>query len=210
MAPRGNRQTLGESADAGARRRPGRPRNPDVDAIVLDAVADLLIEKGIEATTVSAAVRRSGVARATIYLRWPTRQALITAAIQRALGQPSVTSTNDLKADLSRASERLSRVFGSAAFRAVFPAVVDGLTRPRESTYAAVEYDTIAPGRDVLIRSYGENAAAQGFREAVPPELVADILIGAHVGYYLSNGAPPSPAIRDLILDIILEGLRRR
>ena len=38
---------------------------------MLRATIDLLAERGMEATTIQAVSDRTGIARATIYLRWP-------------------------------------------------------------------------------------------------------------------------------------------
>src|SRR3990170_8095476 len=69
-------------------RHAGRPRGPATDAAILQAVIELLAEAGLRGTTVDAVAARAGVARATVYLRWPTRDALLAAAARQALGQP--------------------------------------------------------------------------------------------------------------------------
>jgi AcrR family transcriptional regulator len=55
---------------------------------VLDAVASLLVEKGVRGVTVEAVMARSGVARATVYRHWPTRQALVLAGLRHLLPPP--------------------------------------------------------------------------------------------------------------------------
>lgn len=65
-------------------RLPGRPRNADVDAAILDAALDLLIERGIEATTIDQVAKRSGVTRPTIYRRFPDKNQMLVAAIHMA------------------------------------------------------------------------------------------------------------------------------
>ncbi len=56
------------------------PRVIRTRAAVVDTAADLLIEGGVAAVTIEAVVRRSGVARSTIYRHWPTRGDVVTAA----------------------------------------------------------------------------------------------------------------------------------
>jgi AcrR family transcriptional regulator len=192
-------------------RRPrGRPRNPDVEALVLDATISLLRERGLQGTTVNAVVERSGVARATVYLRWPNRQALLIAAVRRAMGTAVLQTSGDVYDDLRRGSDRLRGILRSPSFRAVFPALVASLTGHDGSPDGQIDYAAVAPGRDALIATYREHAAGQGFRVDVPPALVADALIGTHIGHYLATGKPPSVEVTDQIVDIIAEGLRRR
>ncbi|WP_417504767.1 TetR/AcrR family transcriptional regulator C-terminal ligand-binding domain-containing protein [Microbacterium sp.] len=69
------------AADAGAavRRRPGRPRDEDLDGQIVAATLDI-IDAGDE-VTVSRVVARSGVSRAALYRRWPSLTLLIAAAL---------------------------------------------------------------------------------------------------------------------------------
>lgn len=68
--------------DAGAaavRRRPGRPRDEEIDAQIVEATLEV-IDSG-EEVTVSRVVARSGVSRAALYRRWPSLTTLIAAAL---------------------------------------------------------------------------------------------------------------------------------
>lgn len=67
--------------DAGAavRRRPGRPRDEDMDGQIVAATLEI-IDAGQD-VTVSRVVARSGVSRAALYRRWPSLTTLIAAAL---------------------------------------------------------------------------------------------------------------------------------
>lgn len=67
--------------DAGAvvRRRPGRPRDEEIDGQIVEATLEI-IDAGDE-VTVSRVVARSGVSRAALYRRWPSLTLLIAAAL---------------------------------------------------------------------------------------------------------------------------------
>jgi len=69
---------------------------------VLSATIDLLAERGMEATTIQAVSDRSGIARATIYLRWPGRSALVLAALRWAIGRPPFELSGDIATDFQR------------------------------------------------------------------------------------------------------------
>jgi AcrR family transcriptional regulator len=156
--------------------------------------------------TMSGVVERSGVARATVYLRWPNRHALLIAAVRRAMGQPVIRPTGDVEGDLRRGADRARAILTSPAFRSVFPALVEALTTGEDR----VSYDTLAPGRMVIGREYDELAAAAGFRTDVSGEVAADLLIGAQISHYLATGKPPTEAQRDQSVSIVFDGLRRR
>ena len=176
---------------------------------MLDAAIGLLTERGLQGTTMSAVIERSGVARATVYLRWPHRQELVAEAVRRALGSEVARATGDAEQDLRAGAARFQRALQSAAFRNVLPALVAALSTPEDDP-SRVSYDTIAPGRIDLAADFERVAAAQGFRTDVPGRLVIDAMLGAYLGAFLGTGVPPSDALRDQVLDVLLNGLRTR
>ena len=61
--------------------RRGRPRREGADATILAATRELLGETGYAAFNVDVIAERTGIAKTTIYRRWPTKSALVAAAI---------------------------------------------------------------------------------------------------------------------------------
>ena len=61
---------------------PGRPRNPEVDRRIADAAMEVFGELGWEGFTVEGVAKRAGVGKASIYLRWPTKEALLVDAVE--------------------------------------------------------------------------------------------------------------------------------
>ncbi|MGW0247236.1 TetR/AcrR family transcriptional regulator [Nocardia goodfellowii] len=66
------------------REGPGRPRDPNADVAILGAAVDLLIERGIDNTSMEAIAKRAGVAKVTVYKRWKTKEDLLAQAIEQA------------------------------------------------------------------------------------------------------------------------------
>ena len=192
-----------------AGRARGRPRDPAVDARILRATVAILRDRGIERTTVNAVARRAGVARATIYLRFPSRDLLITAAIRAAIGREPITATGDIERDLHRAGEQGRAVFSSRPFQRLLPRLIDGLLQPKSSP-TAITYDMLAPNRMLLVEQYRALAEEAGLRTDVDPELVADVIIGALMNRLLVTGRAPSTVDAEGVVDILLEGLRVR
>lgn len=81
MSVAGVTGVVGVAVDAGAavRRRPGRPRDEEIDRQIVAATL-AIIDAGDE-VTVSRVVARSGVSRAALYRRWPSLTTLIAAAL---------------------------------------------------------------------------------------------------------------------------------
>lgn len=192
-----------------ANRPPGRPRSRTADNAILRATLDLLVESGIDRTTIGAVAARAGVARATIYLRWPSRPALITAAFLHARGRPPFTPTGDLEADLRAGADMMRHVLNEPAFRAIFPLVVrDLLEQPGSGT--GLTYDQLAPNRLRMAEEYRREAGAAGLRTDVDPLLVMDVVMGTLLNRWLASGQPPTKADSETVVDILLNGIKRR
>jgi AcrR family transcriptional regulator len=187
----------------------GRPRSTLVDRAVLSAATELLIKEGAHGTTVNAVARRAGVARASIYLRYPGRDALITAAIRAAIGREPIPVTGDLERDLHRAAEQTRAILSSKPFRVIFPRLVEGLLRPRGAA-GAIGYAMLAPNRQLIVDEYRELAGQAGMRSSLDADLVVDLLIGGLLNHLLVTGIPPSHADAEHAVDALLEGLRAR
>src|SRR5579863_10510261 len=82
----GRRMTAGEPAaqpgPAGpAAPRRGRPRSETARLAILEAAAELALERGLAAVSMDAVADRAGVSKATIYRWWPTKETLALDAL---------------------------------------------------------------------------------------------------------------------------------
>ena len=66
---------------APAHRAPGRPRSAQADQAIIDAIVDLLVDRGYREVTIEAVAARAGVAKTTIYRRWPSKAEMVVEAI---------------------------------------------------------------------------------------------------------------------------------
>ena len=202
------RKSSDELVRRGAGPSRGRPRNPAANAAILRAVIELISERGLEAATVHEIARRAGVARATIYLRWPGHDALIAAALRHAIGREPYPLTGDIETDLRRGAEQARAVLSAPLLRAVLPALIRELLATGQR-YESVKYDALFPNRGRYAAAYRRNAAAQGLRADLDGEVVVDLLMGAHLNQFLATGSPPTDAFARQTVDVILAGLRK-
>src|SRR5206468_1450356 len=129
--------------DTGANGR-GRPRDPAIDEMVIEATVALLAEHGYEATTVQAISRRSGVHASAIYRRWPNRIALIQEVTLPLFREGRFRPTGDLRRDLRRFVTAFARQYATPAARAAIPALLaayqaDAVTAPEEWTRISLQ-----------------------------------------------------------------------
>jgi AcrR family transcriptional regulator len=187
----------------------GRPRDVDADSRILRACVELLAEVGAEATTMSAVIERSGVARATVYRRWPNREALLIAALRELKGRGPVPLTGDLETDIARSADQARHILGEERFRSILPLLARDLVgRHGRRREGSATFHRVAPNHRRLAETYDRLATEAGLRGDVGGELVSDIVIGAQLARLLSTGRPPSKAMTDQLVEVVLAGLR--
>ena len=166
----------------------------------------LIGEVGVAGVTVAEVARRAGVARATVYLRWPSRAALVGAAAKAAAGGRPFELTGDLERDIRRGAAFLETVVGAPYFNAILPELIRAvLADPQE-----IAFDALAPNREGLATEYRMLASAQGFDASIEPQLPFDLLFGSALAHVFATGAAPSPAHSGEIADVVIAGLKHR
>jgi AcrR family transcriptional regulator len=168
---------------------------------------ELLAELGLDGTTIQAIADRAEVARATIYLRWPTREALITAALRHAIGRPPFPLTGDIDADVRLGGEQARWILSQPLFASVLPALVREFV---QLDRAGVTFDTLFPNRKRVAEEYDRVASSQGFSDDIDGYVVVDLVVGALLLHLLATGTPPTDAHREQTVEVVLAGLRRR
>jgi AcrR family transcriptional regulator len=183
----------------------GRPRRAAIDAAIIRAAVELMTAGGVEATTLTAVAERAGVARATVYLRWPTRAALIGVAARAAVGRVALPLTRNVEENIRAGAAFMRRIFELPETVAMLPEIVRGvLANPPE-----LRFDAVAPRRREFARLYAEGADEAGFDPTVDPHLPFDLLLGTALAHMLANGRAMSPAEADRLGELVIKGLRR-
>ena len=190
-------------------RTPGRPRDPSIDDAVLEAAERLLVEGGIEAVTMSAVAATTGLARATLYRRWPGRDRLVTAVIRHAMGRPPVDPPADPIAALYEGAEVAREVLASRRLRPLVPLIAEGLLAPPTSG-RHLDIDQLVPGRARVIAAVDAGAVAAGIRSDVTGEHVVDLVLGMLIWRLIAGGRPPSAAETRRVVGTVLDGARTR
>ena len=90
----------GAEAPTGKRPR-GRPRDEGADRRILKAAANLMLERGIAEVTVDEVAEQAGVGKATVYRRYPSKDAMASAALQMLFGTSvPVPDTGTFRTDM--------------------------------------------------------------------------------------------------------------
>ncbi len=78
----------------------GRPRDVNLDAALIAATQELVLEQGFDRLSLDSVAARAGVGKAAIYRRWPGKTALVVAAVADLAQAPKVPDTGSLREDL--------------------------------------------------------------------------------------------------------------
>jgi AcrR family transcriptional regulator len=182
------------TAPAGPRK--GRPRNADADGAILAATREALAELGWGGLTMGDVAARAGVAKTTLYRRWPSKNELVVAAVAEQLDELEMADLGSLRADIEAVVAQFAALLSApetqAALLALFAeATRDPLLRVR------VREAIIEPQKRLVIagraaaQARGELAAdtcEEMARAAV--DIIFDTVAGTVVHRMLVSGEP--------------------
>jgi AcrR family transcriptional regulator len=187
--------------------RPGRPRSHDIDTAILQAAVDILAADGPAGLTMNAVAKRSGVARASIYLRFSGRDALLAASVRAAIGREPFQLTGDLLMDLRLGAGQTQAILANPDFRKVLPEIVRGLLRQPDGA-DAISFEIVAPNLGPIADEYRHLAAGAGLRTDIDPAVPARLIVGGLLGFLLEEGTPPSLEMAAETAEIVIDGLK--
>lgn len=182
----------------------GRPRDARLDAAICEATLALLRERGFAGTTVDAVAARAGVGKATVYRRWPSREALVREALTSVAAGVAVTDTGDVRADLKRYLRALAAHLTGQFSGGLLPAMVaSAVTDPGVRAFMR----RFAAERRAGLVNLVRQAVGRGeLRPGTDPEVLVDLLAGPLFYRLLVTGGSLSPRAVDRIVDAVLDG----
>ena len=197
-------------SSADDRRERGRPRLPDTNHRIIEATLRLLGRDGYARMSVDAIAAEAGVAKPTVYLRYPSKAALTSAALAALAASREETAPiengctrTELIAHLHHFQRGVGRPFGVSLVGAV-------LAEEHETPELLALYrEQIVQPRRHMMRAVLERAEARGeLRGGVDLDLAVSMMIGAYYAQYL-EGTPFADTWAARTVDTILAGLLR-
>jgi AcrR family transcriptional regulator len=154
----------------------GRPRDPRFEDRVFDAVVSLYGRAGLEGTSIAAIARQARVGKASIYLRWPDRDALLNDALRARIVLDTDVDTGDLRADMRRLAEQMLSIFWTDAGLAYMRRIIDRTLQPeRFEPQPGGENPTVLAARRLV-----RNAVKRGeLSQDASPTILMDMLFGS-------------------------------
>lgn len=154
---------------------PGRPRDPEVDRRIAEAAVELFGRAGWAGFSLEAVARQAGVGKASIYLRWETKERLLTEALGSRLLDIADVDSGTLRGDLVELARQLIELYlgrtRQAALRMTVEApMIPGLAR---------RWDALRESQVLTARAMVRRGIRRG---EIPPDTSVTLLLDTLCG----------------------------
>jgi AcrR family transcriptional regulator len=164
----------------------GRPRDPDVDRRIAQGALDLFAEAGWAGFAMEAVARRAGVGKASVYLRWSSKEALLADAVTWRLARVADVDTGTLHGDLVELATQILDVYIGDTGRAALRLRLEAAAIPGVAGhYAAMQRAEILAARAIVRRGISRGEIAPG----TSVTLLLDTLAGGAMMHAMSTPA---------------------
>lgn len=186
----------------------GRPRSERRHKAILETALDLVTELGFRAVSVELIAAKAGVAKTTIYRRWPNKAAVVMDAFMERLLRTQFPTTRKITDSILLQMRSMARAFRSKD-GAVLRALLAEAQFDAELAAAFRERWTL-PRRNIALAVLQEAISQGELRSDIDLEATIDLLY-APMYYRLQMGtAPLSDSYIDEIFAQVMEGLLQR
>ncbi len=187
--------------------RRGRPRSEKARRAILDAAAELLLLRGLDAVSMDAVAQRAGVSKATIYRWWPSKERLaLDALLDWTDASAPVRDTGSLREDVLALVRPWVREIRHRPFGPVIAALVN---EAQSDPKFADAYRThfVEPRRDAM-RAVFARAAERGEVPAdLDVEVALDLIYGAVYHRLLHGHAKLTDRFARDVVELALNGI---
>jgi len=186
--------------------RGGRPRDPQVDAAIVDAVLAVLADVPYSKMRMDDVAQRAGVAKTTLYRRYPSKVALVRATLEQYLTRFTFLDSPDVEAVLSDITRQQVDEFATGAPGAALSNVCAEANHNPE--LAAVVRQAFRAKRKELARVLRRGIADGQLRADLDIELMVDLLLAVFPYRLLVSGEPVPRDLAARLPRALLDGAR--
>lgn len=196
-------ETAAPAADTGeCSPRRGRPRSAGVDEALLAATLELTGEHGIDGMSMDDLAQRVGVSKATIYRRWPSKEALVLDALRHAMRPFDRVDTGTLRGDLVEFLIELGDRMSNGRTSDVLPHLLGVAVRDQALRGSLDEY--VSHRRQPMRLIIERGVARDELAATIDIEVLIDALIGPFAYRRLFSRDPLDETFVEKLLAIVL------
>jgi AcrR family transcriptional regulator len=186
-------------------RRRGRPRSARADRAILEAFRELLTEEGFAGVRLEHVAARAGVSKATIYRRWPSKEALAQQLLgDLATPHIAVADTDDTRSELLAAVVNPLGAVTETPFGPVIRALLSQIaTNARLGD--AFRTTVVRARRGEVARIISRGIARGDLRPDADIDIATELLVGP-VYFRLMFGGELSLDFAKRVVDSVMRG----
>lgn len=174
----------------------GRPRDAKVDARILHAAFEELIRVGYASLSIESVASEAGVAKTTIYRRYPSKRDLVLAALREETPfQPPPTDMPARQALDLFVRGAVAALIDSGAMRILGSLLVEEQREP--GLLDAFRERIVGPRREMVGAMLQDGIDRGELRPDMDPLIVTEMVAGAVFGHHVILGLPTTEAWLD-------------
>jgi AcrR family transcriptional regulator len=192
----------------------GRPRDPELERRVQEAVIELYFELGWASLTFDAVAKRAGVGKSALYLRWPTKEHLLLDALAAITLPLTFPDTGSVREDLLHFARQMFEYYLGQNGLVSLRVSLEAITRPE--LLASIQQQSsrqILGARAIVHRGIDRGELSP----STSATLVTDLIAGAVLNHVLATPLNlREPMLRQLdryvedLVDVVLAGVHYR
>ena len=194
-------------------RRPGRPREEATEQAITAAARQVLADKGVARMSMEHVAAKAGVAKSTLYRRWPSKIELAVHAVAATFDEIEITDHGSLEADMRAGIGEAARLLRDPSTGGAYAALLAESARDPEGVGQRVRA-SLSTRLHALVALSVERAIDRGEirRDMIDVDLLADVVVGSVMHRALATGEPDEAFVDGLIAllaDVAYARLRR-
>jgi AcrR family transcriptional regulator len=197
----------------GRSRRPGRPREEATEQAITAAAREVLADKGVARMSMEHVAARAGVAKSTLYRRWPSKIELAVHAVAATFDEIEIGDHGSLEADMRAGIGEAARLLRDPSTGGAYAALLAESARDPEGVGLRVR-ESLSTRLHALVATSVQRAIDRGEirQDMIDVDLLADVVVGSVLHRALATGVPDEEFVDGLIAllaDVAYARLRR-
>lgn len=197
----------------GRTRRPGRPREEATEQAITAAAREVLADKGVARMSMEHVAAKAGVAKSTLYRRWPSKIELAVHAVAATFDEIVIEDHGSLAADMRAGIGEAARLLRDPSTGGAYAALLAESARDPDGVGVRVR-ESLSTRLHALVATSVERAIDRGEirRDMIDVDLLADVVVGSVMHRALATGEPDEAFVDGLIAllaDVAYARLRR-